>query len=123
MAWHNKKSHASSALAPKTAPKEDEKVAKLKATLDKINDPPPMERLVGAVIHADGKVEDQRPASHLEVKPPATAPLTQPKPTTLTEVAAGSAKTHSRTAATFTNKTGNTERRAKSRKVGSTSQN
>lgn len=63
MAWHRKKSNAPSAQTSNVGPEEDEKTVHLQAALSKIKDPMPAVSMVGAVVHADGKVEGLRPVA------------------------------------------------------------
>lgn len=63
MAWRRKKSNESLPSSSKTGPEEDAKTANLQAAFAKIKYPTPVVSMVGAVVHADGKVEGRHPIS------------------------------------------------------------
>lgn len=63
MAWRRKKSNKSLPSPSKTDSEEDAKTANLQAAFAKIKYPPPVVSMVGAVVHANGKVEGQHPTS------------------------------------------------------------
>lgn len=88
MAWRRKKSNESLPSPSKTDSEEDAKTANLQAAFAKIKYPPPVVSMVGAVVHADGKVEGQRPIS-----PPASPQNASPIPQTLVPAATTVAKT------------------------------
>lgn len=88
MAWRRKKSNESLPSPSKTGSEEDAKTANLQAAFAKIKYPPPVVSMVGAVVHADGKVEGQRPIS-----PPASPQNASPIPQTLVPAATTVAKT------------------------------
>ncbi|PID30953.1 hypothetical protein CSA80_00555 [Candidatus Saccharibacteria bacterium] len=80
MAWryHKPTAPATSASGSKPASAKDESESHLEAALAKIQSPPPMSSMVGAVIHADGSVEGGRSPSTSPASPP-PPPATQQK--------------------------------------------
>lgn len=76
MAWRRKKSNESLPSPSKTDSEEDAKTANLQAAFAKIKYPPPVVSMVGAVVHADGKVEGQHPISS-PASPQSASPIPQ----------------------------------------------
>ncbi|QQS69576.1 hypothetical protein IPP75_00280 [Candidatus Saccharibacteria bacterium] len=88
MAWRRKKSNESLSSPSKTGSEEDAKTANLQAAFAKIKYPPPVVSMVGAVVHADGKVEGRHPISS-----PASPQNASPIPQTPVPAATTVAKT------------------------------